>query len=295
MTVASSCVMATIIASPEGDGARYGGLTPPVRLGTIRPNSFTSATDQPLTPTQGRAGPALMAQFDTTNWSVVLKAGSGDTTGCREALSALCETYWYPVYAFVRRSGASAEDAEDLTQAYFARFLEKRFLDDVRPERGRFRSFLLVSVRNFLHNERDRERAQKRGGGQRPLPLHGEEGEVRYEREPVDAVTPEVLFERAWVRAVLDRALARLEAESERELRGERFARLRSFLTGDGPEATYAEIAREWGVGESAVRVAVHRLRRRFGAVLRDEVGRTVEDPAEVEEEIRHLLAVAGR
>ena len=142
-----------------------------------------------------------MAQFDTTNWSVVLKAGSGDTTGCREALSALCETYWYPVYAFVRRSGASAEDAEDLTQAYFARFLEKRFLDDVRPERGRFRSFLLVSVRNFLHNERDRERAQKRGGGQRPLPLHGEEGEVRYEREPVDAVTPEVLFERAWVRA----------------------------------------------------------------------------------------------
>lgn len=236
-----------------------------------------------------------MAQFDTTNWSVVLKAGSGDTTGCREALSALCETYWYPVYAFVRRSGASAEDAEDLTQAYFARFLEKRFLDDVRPERGRFRSFLLVSVRNFLHNERDRERAQKRGGGRSPLPLHGEEGEARYEREPVDAVTPEVLFERAWVRAVLDRALDRLEAESERELRGERFARLRPFLTGDGPEATYAEIAREWGVGDSAVRVAVHRLRRRFGAVLRDEVGRTVEDPAEVEEEIRHLLAVAGR
>ena len=111
----------------------------------------------------------------------------------------------------------------------------------------------------------------------------------------MDAVTPEVLFERAWVRAVLDRALERLEAESERELRGERFARLRSLLTGDGPEATYAEIAREWGVGESAVRVAVHRLRRRFGAVLRDEVGRTVEDPAEVEEEIRHLLAIAGR
>jgi RNA polymerase sigma factor (sigma-70 family) len=237
----------------------------------------------------------VVTQFDTTHWSVVLKAAAGDTTGCRDALAKLCETYWYPVYAFVRRSGASAQDAEDLTQAYFTRFLEKRFLDDVHPERGRFRSFLLVSVRNFLHNERDRERAGKRGGGRAPLPLHGEDGEVRYEREPADVLTPEVLFERTWVRAVLDRALARLEAESERELRGERFARLRPFLTGDGPEATCAEIAREWGVGESAVRVAVHRLRRRFGAVLREEVGRTVEDPAEVDDEIRYLLTVAGQ
>jgi RNA polymerase sigma-70 factor (ECF subfamily) len=216
-----------------------------------------------------------MARFDTTNWSVVLKAGSGDTTGCQEALARLCETYWYPVYAFVRRSGASAADAEDLTQEYFARFLEKRFLEDVRPERGRFRSFLLVSVRNFLHNERDRERALKRGGGRRPLPLQG-------------------LFERAWVRAVLDRALERLQAQSEGELQADRFARLRPFLTGDGPDATYAEIAREWGVGEPAVRVAVHRLRRRFGAALREEVGSTVEDPRDVEAEIRHLLAVAG-
>jgi RNA polymerase sigma-70 factor (ECF subfamily) len=236
-----------------------------------------------------------MAQFDTTHWSVVLKAASGDTTGCAAALATLCETYWYPVYAFVRRSGVSPADAEDLTQAYFARFLEKRFLDDVRPEKGRFRSFLLVSVRNFLHNERDRERAQKRGGGDRPLPLHGDEGEVRYEREPVDSVTPEVLFEKAWVRALLDRSLARLEAEGNGDLQGGRFARLRPFLTGDGPEATYAEIAREWGVGESAVRVAVHRLRRRFGALLREEVGRTVEQPGEVEEEIRHLLAIASR
>ena len=236
-----------------------------------------------------------MTQFDTTNWSVVLKAGSGDTTGCREALATLCETYWYPVYAFARRSGASAADAEDLTQAYFARFLEKRFMNEVHPTRGRFRSFLLVSVRNFLQNERDRERALKRGGRSRPLPLMGEDGEVLYGREPVDSVTPEVLFERAWVRAVLDRALARLESESDDDLRGERFARLRSFLTGDGPEATYAEIAQEWGVGESAVRVAVHRLRRRFGAALREEVGRTVDAPGEVEEEIRYLLTVAGQ
>jgi RNA polymerase sigma factor (sigma-70 family) len=235
-----------------------------------------------------------VARFDTTNWSVVLKAGSGDTTGCQQALAHLCETYWYPVYAFIRRSEGSPDDAEDLTQEYFARFLEKRFLDDVRPERGRFRSFLLVSVRNFLHNERDRARAQKRGGGERPLPIHDGDGEVRYGREPVDAVTPDVLFERAWVRAVLDRALARLEAESDGEIQGGRFARLRPFLTGDGPDATYAEIAREWGVGESAVRVAVHRLRRRFGAALREEVSGTVEDPRDVEAEIRHLLAIAG-
>jgi RNA polymerase sigma-70 factor (ECF subfamily) len=235
-----------------------------------------------------------MARFDTTRWSVVLRAGSSDTTGCREALATLCETYWYAVYAFIRRSGASPADAEDLTQAYFARFLERRFLEGVRPEKGRFRSFLLVSVRNFLHNERDRERALKRGGGERPLALHGEDGEPRYEREPMDSVTPEVLFEKAWVRALLDRALARLEVEADGDLRGGRFARLRSFLTGDGPEATYADLAAEWGVGESAVRVAVHRLRRRFGALLREEVARTV-DEGDVEGEIRYLLAVAAR
>ncbi len=235
-----------------------------------------------------------MARFDTTQWSVVLKAGSGDSTGCSEALASLCETYWYPVYALVRRSGVSVADAEDLTQAYFARFLEKRFLDGVEPAKGRFRSFLLVSVRNFLHNERDRERALKRGGGVPVVSIHGEEGEARYEREPVESVTPEVLFERTWVRAVLDRALARLDAEVEAEPLGERYACLRSFLTGDGPDLTYADLAREWGVGDSAVRVAVHRLRRRFGALLRDEVGRTLEDPRDVEEEIRYLLRVAG-
>ena len=235
-----------------------------------------------------------MARFDTTNWTVVLKAGSGDTTGCRDALGALCETYWYPVYAFVRQSGASAADAEDLTQAYFTRFLEKKYLEDIRPEKGRFRAFLLVSVRNFLNNARDRERAQKRGGGIRALPIEAEDGERRYAREPVDSVTPEVLFERAWVQAVLDQALARLEAEREGDLNGDRFVQLRPFLTGDGPAATYAELAAEWGVGEPAVRVALHRLRRRFGALLREEVGRTVANPGDVEAEVRHLLTVAA-
>jgi RNA polymerase sigma-70 factor (ECF subfamily) len=232
-----------------------------------------------------------MSRFETTRWSVVLRAGSADTAGSREALATLCETYWYPVYAFIRRSGVNAPDAEDLTQAYFARFLEKKFLDGVRPEKGRFRSFLLVSVRNFLHNERDRERALKRGGGERPLTLHGEEGEVPRGARLRD---PEVLFEGLGPSAAGPR-LARLEAESAGDLCGRRFASLRSFLTGDGPEATYAELAADWGVGESAVRVAVHRLRRRFGALLGEEVGRTVDQAADVDGEIRYLLTVAAR
>lgn len=231
--------------------------------------------------------------FDTTNWSVVLKAGTTDATG-RAALAELCETYWYPIYAFVRRCGASAADAEDLTQAYFARFLEKDYLDDVSPERGRFRSFLLASVRNFLHNERDREGARKRGGAHRFVPLHGEDGEVLYGREPVDAQTPDVLFERAWVRAVLNRALERLAADTADDPHPERFRQLRPYLTGDGESRAYEALAAEWGVQASAVRVAALRLRRRFGAVLRDEVARTVERPEDVDDEIRYLLTMAG-
>ena len=236
-----------------------------------------------------------MARFDTTNWTVVLKAASGDTTGCREALATLCETYWYPVYALVRHSGENAADAEDLTQAYFTRFLEKRYLEDIERGRGRFRSFLLVSVRNFMNNERARQRAQKRGGGIRTLPIETEDGERRYAREPVDSMTPEVLFERAWVQAILDRALARLETERDGDLNGDRYAQLRPFLTGDGPEATYAEIAATWGVGEPAVRVALHRLRL---APLRCRPargrGRQVANPVDVEAEMRHLLTVAA-
>ncbi len=233
--------------------------------------------------------------FDTTDWSVVLKAARGDTTDCRAALATLCEAYWYPVYAFVRRSGHAAADAEDLTQGYFACFLEKEYLRQVRPDHGRFRSFLLVSVRNFLHNERDRGRAVKRGGRRRFVPLEGEEGEALYGMEPVESDTPETLFERAWVGAVLDRTLGRLAAEHEGDPRGSRFARLRPFLMEDGGSTNYAEVAREWGVGEAAVRVAVHRLRQRYRELLREAIADTVSRPEEVEEELRHLLeAVAG-
>jgi RNA polymerase sigma factor (sigma-70 family) len=236
-----------------------------------------------------------VARFNTTNWSVILKAGSDDSGTSRAALASLCEAYWYPVYALVRRYGHGAADAEDLTQEYFARFLEKGYVRELRPEHGRFRSFLLVSVRNFLHNERDRAKAAKRGGGKTPISLDGAAADERYALEPAESSTPETVFERAWANAVLARALARLEEEVTEAEGTERFAQLKPHLTGDEPAQGYRDLAEEWGVGESAVRVAVHRLRKRFGRILRDEIAATVADPAEVGEELRHLLASAGR
>jgi len=233
-------------------------------------------------------------RFETTNWSVVIRAGSDDSATAREALAILCAKYWYPVYAMVRRYGHSAADGEDLTQEYFARFLEKGYVRELRPEHGRFRAFLLVSVRNFLHNERDRFRAAKRGGGKVPLSLDGAAAEQRYALEPVESTTPETLFERAWAHAVLARALERLEAEKAGSEGAERFARLKPHLTGDEPAESYRDLAEAWGVGESAVRVAVHRLRREFGKILREEIADTVADAADVGDELRHLLAAVG-
>jgi RNA polymerase sigma-70 factor (ECF subfamily) len=231
----------------------------------------------------------------TTNWSLVLRAGADDSATAREALSGLCEAYWYPVYAMVRRYGHDATNAEDLTQAYFTRFLEKGWVKEVSPEHGRFRSFLLVSVRNFLNNETDRERALKRGGGQRLVELDGVTAEKRYALEPVESTTPEMLFERAWAERVLARALERLRVEVTEKEGAARFERLKGHLTGDEPAGTYRELAEARGVGESAERVAVHRLRKRLGSLLREEIAATVADPAEVGEELRHLLTVVGR
>lgn len=228
-------------------------------------------------------------RFDTTSWSVILKASVGGSSEARRALAILCETYWPPVYAFIRRKGHSAADAEDLTQGYFSRFLEKAYVKDFRVEAGRFRTFLCASVQHFLANERDRERAQKRGGGRVPLSLDAEAAEERYRAEPVDRVTPETLFERQWAATMLARCLGRLR-ETEGSEGRERFDRLKPFLAADGQELRYVELARQLGTSESAARVAVHRLRRRFGQVLRDEVARTVTDPGEVEAELRWLL-----
>jgi RNA polymerase sigma factor (sigma-70 family) len=235
-----------------------------------------------------------VSRFDTTSWSLILRAASGDDAEARLALAVLCEHYWYPVYAYVRRQGASAADAEDLTQGYFARFLEKGVVRDAQRDRGRFRAFLLVSVRHFLSNERDRERAKKRGGGRRLVSLDAELAEKRFASMPADPETPETQFERNWALALLERVQERLGLESARRGGGKRFARLRPYLLGAEPEAGYDAIAREWGVGESAVRVALHRLRRRFGEVLREEIGRTVDGPEDVDDELRHMREVLG-
>jgi RNA polymerase sigma factor (sigma-70 family) len=237
----------------------------------------------------------VMAGIGTTNWSMVLRAGADDSGTAREALAGLCEAYWYPVYAMVRRYGHDPADAEDMTQAYFTRFLEKEWIKDVSPDQGRFRSFLCVSVRHFLHNERDRERARKRGGGRAVIELDGVSAERRYSLEPVESSTPETLFERTWAQQVLDRALERLEAEVAETEGAERFGQLKGHLTGDEPAEAYRDLAEAWGVGESAVRVAVHRLRKRFGRLLRDEIAATVADPTDVGDELRHLLSASGR
>jgi len=229
-------------------------------------------------------------RFETTNWSLILKARAGQSTPAREALASLCASYWPPVYAFIRRRGRAPADAEDLTQAYFARFFEKGYVSAFRPEAGRFRTFLLSSVTHFLANEWDREQARKRGGGARHLSLDAASAEERLRLEPVDHLTPEVIFERQWTAAVLARGLERLRAEQAASGTRARFERLKSFLTGEATSGDYASLAPELGLSESTVRVAVHRLRRRFAEVLREEVAGTLADPAEVDSEIRWMI-----
>jgi RNA polymerase sigma-70 factor (ECF subfamily) len=235
-----------------------------------------------------------MGRFATTNWSVVLKARSEDAPAARGALGELCSAYWYPVYAMVRRYGHAAPDAEDLTQAYFTRFLEKEWVTELRPECGRFRSFLRVSVRNFLHNERVQASAAKRGGGVPPVSLDGATAEGRYALEPVEAATPETLFERAWAQEVLARALDRLKRESGEGEGAERFEGLKGYLSGDEPVPTLRELGETWGIGESSVRSVLHRFRKRLGRLLWEEIAATVADPEEVDGELRHLLTCVG-
>ena len=229
-------------------------------------------------------------RFQTTSWSLLQQATAGSEAGAREALGRLFETYWPAVYGFVRRRGHSPADAEDLTQSYFVRFFEKDYLRDFRPEAGRFRTFLRASLAHFLANEWDRGMAQKRGGGKPPLSLDTARAEERYELEPVERLTPELVFERQWAAAVLARCLERLRREQSAGGGQDRFEKLKAFLSSDGASADYAVVARELSLAEPALRVAVHRLRKRFGELLREEVADTLGDPAEVNAEIRWLL-----
>lgn len=234
-------------------------------------------------------------RFATTRWSLVLAARDPDSSEAASALSSLCEIYWFPVYAFIRRTGASIDDARDLTQAFFARVLEKGSFKEARQERGRFRAFLLTAVRHFVANERDAARALKRGGGQVHLPLEFDDGERRYQLEPVDGVTPEHLYERRWALTVLDAALARVSTKHEDDVeRRKVFLALRPLLTGRDADS-YATAAAELGMTEGAVRVAVHRLRKQFAVSLREVIGETVDTPDDVDAELEHLLTVVSR
>lgn len=234
----------------------------------------------------------MQSRFATTSWTKVLAAREADSSESRGALDSLCRVYWYPLYVFVRHQGHSAEEARDLTQAYFAELLEKRYLEDYDPARGRFRVFLKASVKNFLSKEREKAQAWKRGGRADIVSLDVQEVEGRYRYEPVDRLTPEEIFERRWALTVLERALGRLRREHEDLDRGREFARLEGFLTGEEAKAPYREVARELGTSEGAVKTRVHRLRQRFGQLLRAEIAETVANPEDVDDEVRHLLGV---
>jgi RNA polymerase sigma factor (sigma-70 family) len=232
-------------------------------------------------------------RFATTRWSLVVAAG-GASPASSTALAELCEAYWYPAYAYLRRSGYSVDKAADLTQSFFTRMLEKRFLKDARSDRRRFRSFLLASLRHFVSNEFDRERAAFRGGNIVHVPLDFGTGEDRYQREPPDDQTPERIYERQWTLDVLDRAMSQLSAKYRRSGRHEMFVRLKPHLVGEEP-AAYRELADALGVSEGSLRIAVHRLRKEFSAMLRDTIAETVERDEDVDDELQYLLRVVGR
>lgn len=235
--------------------------------------------------------PPGSGHFVTTHWSAVLQAGRADSPPAEAALAELCQSYWYPLYAYLRRLGRSPEDAEDLTQEFFARLLAKNYLAEVDREKGRFRSFLLVALKRFLANEWDRVRAKKRGGGQATLSLDQALAESRYHLEPAHHVTPEVLFDRQWARTLLDQVLARLQQEHAETGRTELFERLRGCLSRESGDVPYAALGAPLRLTEAAVKMAVQRLRRRYRELLRQEIRRTVERPEEVEDELRHLFA----
>ena len=228
--------------------------------------------------------------FATTHWSVVLQAGRSDASGA-VALEHLCRIYWYPIYAFIRRRGSDHHHAEDLTQAFFAHLLEQDSLAKADRVKGKFRSFLLAALTNFLANERDKARTLKRGGQRQIISLESEEGEALYLQEPVDLLSPEKLFDRRWALILVEGVLARLRQEYDTPGKRSLFRTVEAGLTDEVAASVYGDWAIRLEMSKGAVRVALHRLRRRFGEALRDEVAQTVSTPEEVEEEIRNLFA----
>jgi len=241
---------------------------------------------------EDESGPRTAAQFATTHWSTVLAAGNSASPGSREALEKLCRTYWYPLYAFVRRQGHSSEDAKDLVQGFLLYLLERHVLDKARPELGRFRSFLLGCLKNYLAQQRDQSRAEKRGGDRQFLSLDAAEAESRLRTEPAHEVTPETLFDQKWGVTVLAQALKSVEADYSRSGQARVFQQLHPFLQGDCARLAYRAAAEGLGLAEPAVRMAVTRLRRRYRDALRQAVAETVSDPKDIDDELRYLIRI---
>jgi RNA polymerase sigma-70 factor (ECF subfamily) len=244
-----------------------------------------------MTPSDSPRVDLRRGQFATTQWSIVLAAADRASPRREHALATLCNAYWYPLYAFARRQGRSPAEAEDLTQEFFLRLLEKSYLKAAGAERGRFRTFLLLCFKRFMANEHDRAAAEKRGGNRAILPLDEAAAEARYQHEPSHAVTAEKIFERRWALVLLDQVLARLSEEYRRAGKERLFAQLKFCLVADGKSASYGETAARLGLSEGAVKVAAHRLRQRYGRLLLAEVTRTLECPSDAADEIQQLFA----
>jgi RNA polymerase sigma factor (sigma-70 family) len=237
-----------------------------------------------------KSSSAGASRFATTHWTVVLTAGSPESSRYQQALETLCQTYWFPLYAYLRRQGHDAHQAEDYVQAFFAKLLEKHGLRLADPKRGKFRSFLLAALKHFLANELDRVRAQKRGGNLKVLSLSSQDAETQYALRPAHQLTPEKLFERYWALTVLDRTLTRLKAESVLADKQELFDRLKGYLTAEKGSVPYRDAATELNMTEGAVKAAVHRLRVRYRQLLRNEIAQTVANEEQIDEEIRDLF-----
>ena len=239
--------------------------------------------------------PSSPGQFATTHWSVVVAAGAEDLPQRSEALEQLCRSYWYPLYAYIRRRGFDSEDARDLTQEFFARLLKKNYPAQADRAKGKFRSFLLLTLNHFLADEFDRTSARKRGGGQSFISLDEADAEGRYLREPAHDLSPEKLFERRWAQNILENALKRLREEYEADEQSETYAVLKAFEPGEQLTLSYAEAAGKLGISESALKSKIHRLRQRHRELVREQIAQTVCTSAEVDQELRYLLEVLSR
>jgi RNA polymerase sigma factor (sigma-70 family) len=235
--------------------------------------------------------PSNRPRFATTHWSVVLAAGKSSSPHQKQALETLCQGYWYPLYAYLRRRGHGIHQAEDYAQAFFAHILEKHDLQTADPKYGKFRSFLLIRLKCFLSDERDRAHARKRGGGRKILSLGFQNAEDQYAIEPADRLSPEILFEKFWALTVLERTMDRLEAEIANKNKQKLFDHLKVYLTTEKDVIPYQDMATELKMTEGSVRVAVHRLRRQYRKLLREEIGQTVAAKGQIDEEIGYLFA----